>query len=98
MAHSGDDDGVVKAALGNQIVLRKIFSFLESSDLRKCRLVNKFWEFEVSSYIREFRRCNVSISDYDPCSSLNHLNQGVTNRRNARNGATASWCNGATAS
>ena len=74
----GRADDATKAALGNKIVLRQIFCCLPFSDLKHCRLVNGTWYFEATSFIRDFRRCDASISEYSPCSDLLALAQVVS--------------------
>ena len=64
----------MEAALGNKVVLRQVFSYLSFSDLRQCRLVNKTWNFEAGSYLRDFYRCNGRINLCTPCSDLLILN------------------------
>ena len=66
-----------KEALGNPVVLREIFSSLSFDDLKTCRLVNKFWSYEAGVYMRDFRKCTVTISGRNPCADLVALNQLV---------------------
>ena len=60
----------MEAALRNTVVLRKIFSNLPFGSLKRCRLVNKTWNFEAGSYMRDFRRCDAKIAFTfgSPCS------------------------------
>ena len=61
-------------ALRNQIVLRKIFGCLCIKDLKQCRLVNKTWDIEARSYLKDFRKSYPKISELSTCSSLYRLN------------------------
>ena len=65
----------VKSTLGNHVILRGIISHLGLGDLKRCRLVNKFWAVEVSSYMRESYCFDASVSEDHPCASLDILNQ-----------------------
>ena len=39
------------------------------NDLKLCRLMNKNWNFEICSYIKDFRQCNANIFGRNPCCS-----------------------------
>ena len=64
----------MEAALENKVVLRHIFSFISLTDLKQCRFVNRTWNFEAGSYLRDFHCCNVNINLCTPCSDLLILN------------------------
>ena len=71
----GTENAVVKTGLSNHVVIRHILSYLALTDLKQCRMVNKFWKFEVDSYMRNFRRCYANISGPSPCTDLKALAQ-----------------------
>ena len=71
-------DDALKAALGNKIVLRQIFSCLPLSGLKECRLVNRTWNVEAVSVMKDFRQCHAHISKHIPCSDLLALAQVVS--------------------
>ena len=66
------------AALENNIVLRKIFTCLPLSDLKQCRLMNRTWNFEAVSVIRDFRLCTARIWKQSQCSDLLALAEVVS--------------------
>ena len=72
---SRKDEDAVQAALGNRDLLRYLCTYLPLKELEHCRLVNRFWHFEVGSYIRDFGQCEGKISSESPCSDLNNLDQ-----------------------
>ena len=73
-----DDKESVRAALGNSVILRQIFVYLSLKDLKECCLVNKIWNFEARSYIRDFRDCVAQISGKKTCHRLSTFNQVVS--------------------
>ena len=71
-------EDAMESAMKNPVVLRIIFSYLPLNNLKKCSLVDKTWNFEVRSYIRDFRQCNANISEVIPCFDLHILNDLVS--------------------
>ena len=74
---TGAQESWSKVVLANTIVLRRIFYYLPLNALNECSSVNKLWNFEVRSYVRDFRQCNVNICETTPCASLHTLDQLV---------------------
>ena len=79
MAHSSSGENSVSIALRNELILQEIFSFLPLKSLLTLSQVNKFWNAEARTYIRDHRKCTVSISSstIPPCAQLEQLDQDL---------------------
>ena len=70
-------EDAVTTALKNKIVRREIFGCLPLGDLKNCRLVNRSWNLNAVSFIKDFRRCQPRTSKERPCTDLKELAQVV---------------------
>ena len=62
-------------ALGNHLILRRIFQHLPTGFLlSSCSLVNKSWNNEARTFIRDYRKCTVGITGKTD-EFLKHLDQ-----------------------
>ena len=71
------EESATACALRNEIILRNVFTHLPLSDLKRCGLTSKNWNFQVGSYIRDFRRCSATVGGTRPCYDLQVLNHLV---------------------
>ena len=62
-------------ALRNTLILRRIFKFLPLPTLFQCSEINKFWNFQVRNFIRDFRQCNALINGPFPCQKLQKFHE-----------------------
>ena len=64
----------ITSAFRNQLIIRHLFGYLSHQDLKASRCVNKFWNFEVSCILRDYRQCFARLSEGNLCSDLEKLN------------------------
>ena len=66
-----DDEGHIQSALNNPLVLHQIFTNLTTAELiSSCSLVNKYWNFQARSFIRNHRNdCQAYVSSKSNPSS-----------------------------
>ena len=69
----------MEEALRNPLILHQIFKNLDTEFLlSSCRLVNKTWYKEASSFIHNYRECSVDQPwGQHICEFLSHLDQAV---------------------
>ena len=78
MAEIASNEVPVLTALQNELILDKIFEHLPVKSLLGCSEVCRIWNNQVRTYIRDHRKCTVSISSASsPCSRLRELDQVI---------------------
>ena len=78
-ADQDEEDRSGEQALRNPLVLQYIFKFLPTGFLlSSCSLVNKSWNIETRTFIRDYRKCTVGITEKTDgtfCQFLKHLDE-----------------------
>ena len=54
-------------------ILRQVLSNLTLHDLLTCSLVNKYWNYEARSILRDYRKCCIQLKTPDQCLELMNL-------------------------
>ena len=59
----------ISCALRNELILQNIFKFLPLESLMTVSRINKFWNHEARTYLRDHRTCTVYIKSWEvePC-------------------------------
>ena len=69
--HDDDNDRPCEQALTNSLVLENVFKCLPTEFLLStCSLVNKFWNNEARTFVRDHRKCTVAAAHRRAASTL----------------------------